>query len=276
MESAHVTKSQKFSEGMTDESLLKFGDKTLSLSAVKDLLKDNDAPPPSSILVFWDDIMQMTSLGLIQIVAKSQSIEFDIPSLMYRDTPTLWYYAVGDIIKKKLQMSDEDIKCLYDDFYSEILRNAYVTYQYFRLALMSEIVKDITVVFHKEVPEIELIKDKMVSDMRAGTNINVLIRDRFNQETTINEVTHDIIMTEYGEYAFVRAINNKISNYGILASLRHNDELNAYVGIMHKLSKDIGMDRVIYPYGIQVLLYEEDSLYGSGDKERSSGDEQKH
>ena len=178
------------------------------------------------VVIFYDDIMQYTSLGLLEEIYKRFDIDSPIPvkPFLSRTIPEGKQYLIEHL--KPFEVSEIAINAIENECYKDIIHTSPRSKNFHGIWKMREIFSKVTLVFKYEFPEIEQII-RLFSRCYERENYNIVEtvfrRNRSEYEflKTLGKYQFDIIFccNAAGILDFIQ--ETKLNDTIIVSSYKH-------------------------------------------------------
>lgn len=113
------------------------------------------------MIIFWDDIIQYTSLGLFDIIFDLYGIQKDIPveDFFKRFEPIHGLDFVKEYVKKHYKITENEVDTVYKENYEKILKISPLSKNSIGILKMREILNIMHIVFSYEFDTSKIVKD---------------------------------------------------------------------------------------------------------------------
>lgn len=219
------------------------------------------------LTVFWDDVIQYTTLGFIDflrivtdlpesIMEKLNSIE--IKDFFKRDEVD----GIDYLLKVVPEFDKDEIKSIFKKYYDMILRHSPVSALYDIIGKSKDIFTDIFIIFDYKPEQIATLDEDLKKQIKENGNktpieikygfINGRTKDEFIEEFITDDFLNLVITNNGGDILY-HIINREVKDATVLLPGKHHN-----VNMLSVLEcYDASNGELITPYNTEILFYDE-------------------
>ena len=212
-----------------DTEIISFAGQNMKLGDVRSLY-DRFNEHYYKMVLFWDDVVQYTSLGLIDVLFEEYGIVDDIPlAAFFEREQTHGIDFVHEYMNKNYKISKEEINEIYKNNYEKILKISPLSSNAVGLFKTRDILDGVHIVFNNEFNYSQIIKgieERYKPDHYIVTDIG--FSHGSSTENYINNLIKskrqfiDVVATQDAGFFIDYAMKHDIYELTILAPIEHN------------------------------------------------------
>lgn len=242
---------------INDDDDIHIGNQTIKFREFRnrEVKIQNLKPSEYDLLCFWDDTIQITSLGILDYFVAKGIEQPDLSKIFQRPENVTWYDAVYDSLKN--YVSKEDFHRYFEEFYDESLRRGPLTDALRVILLMDHILENLTLVFRFRSPEVDnairVLTDRQTR--RCAIHVKYLSEDKV--ENIVRSHRGNVICTETPGRIYDILMKNKQAGRMLLCPFPHTDMALELIVYGYKLAEERKDERIILPLATNLDFYEE-------------------